>query len=130
MEKLLNQLIQLWRKPFGVECNSVCESCFESVATYMFDNKPILCAWWIWKYKNVCLRQIVSKESWLRQFVCESGLITKQKKVHDFMIKHITYSDENFCWWCWMEDPEYYLMICAIHDEHRIKQFLFDNIKI
>lgn len=130
MEKLLNQLIAKWREPFWASCNSVSENNFETITTYVFDTKPMFCIWWVRKYKKVCLRQIMSKESWLWQFVCKSGLITKHKTVHDFMIKHITYSDENFCWWCSMEDPEYYLMICAIKEDYQLWKFLIDNIRI
>ena len=80
-----------------------------------------------WYYK--ALRQIVSKESWLWQFVCENELV---KPVVD-IISICSYShftddhddggwDETF--------PEYRLIESALKDENELEDFLLKSIKL
>lgn len=66
------------------------------------------------------LRDIVSRSSWLWQFVCENGMIKELK--------------EWSCWWHWIEyapcDYEYWLCESAWRDESELEQFLLNNILI
>ena len=76
------------------------------------------------------LRELVSKESGLWQFVCENRIIENWKTVHDYVISHITYSYDKGCWWYAPNNSEFWIMISALKDESELEKFLLDNIKI
>lgn len=88
----------------------------------------------IWLYKEwktilhlvykKSLRELVSKESGLRQFVCENGMV----KEDNSSIELIIMSE-----WYWVltdKDYQYRLIESALKDESELEQFLLDNIKI
>ena len=117
MEELLNKLIKGWWKPR-----------WENEPIYMLSSKKLYIPDTM--EVNRSLRDLVSKESGLWQFVCENWIIENWKKVHDYVIKLITYSDENHCWWYGMCNAEYYMMMSALCDEDKLEKFLLENIKI
>jgi len=124
MEELLNKLIKKWWKPFGWD--DKLSSLHKEYGVWK---------WYIrfhnWMDSELFdLRQLVSKESGLWQFCCESKIIEQWKTVHDFVMKHICYADENRCWWFSMCNAEYYIMMCSLLEESELEQFLLDNIKI
>ena len=73
------------------------------------------------------IRELVSKESWLRQFCVENKLV-KEDDGHVSIIINVYKDYESIVdgWW----DYHYWLMICSILDESDLEQFLIDNIKI
>lgn len=79
---------------------------------------------WHWNF-----RELVSKESWLWQFVCENGMIPKEnhERVYDVS------------WWeYWVDckaqiisrELEYRLIESALKDESELEKFILDNVKI
>lgn len=124
-EELMNKLIKKGWKPFRKE------EIEEVKMSEQYQWKWTWCFRWkgfVKRWKST--RDICSKESQLWQFLCENWMIENWKTVHDYVIKHITYSDENHCWWYWMWDAEYYMMISSLIDEPDLEEFLLDNIKI
>ena len=126
MEELLNKLIEKGWKPFGIKSDNICLYCLKDnkivISYYEFDTE------WECDHedKRCSYRELVSKESWLWQFVCENKLVnTKDKKVR------YRYEDlertQNYYSWYWYE---YRLIECALKDEKDLEKFLLDNIKI
>lgn len=116
LEELLNKCIQRGWKPFGIDYNWYKEWCF----IYEINSPDGVYS--IWSYPTPD-RQIVSKESWLWQFVCENKLYPKNrwhKRENDLWNGEIYYEDE------W----QYYVIESALCDEDKLEEFLLDNIKI
>ena len=126
LEELLNTLIKRGWKPFWRETRH------ELSSWVVYDTIDIE---WKWDIRVIDrrhhhIRELVSKESGLWQFVCEN------KKLHNFpqiRIKNPTLCDE------WIKDVdkdcndnfyEYWLIECALRDESELEKFLLDNIKI
>ena len=129
LEQLLNSLIERGWLPFGEWCH---RSPYKRVSVHKNYNKERT---YVLFYSNnhshwKVLRQVVSKESWLWQFVCENGMVSKQvwcyEEYHwakctaeEELIEHYsTYSVEY----------EYRLIESALCDEDKLEQFLLDNI--
>lgn len=114
MEKLLNKLIEKGWKPRNIECTGVksTDYCLE------FYTKAI---GWISKDE----RHLVSKESWLWQFVCENEMvehIDKDRRHHnEWNLKDMVYFDDEY---------EYRIIESALCDEDKLEQFLLENIKV
>lgn len=123
LEQLLNSLIEKGWKPFDVKWIS--EYFFESVPVGMYR----LC----WKkpdydYNVYSKRELVSKESWLWQFVCENGMRPKRVWYEEHH-----WQRDNHTNWRWMvieSEPEYRLIESALKDESELEDFLLSNIKI
>jgi len=131
LEQLLNSLIEKGWKPFGITCTDFIKGTgLECIPSYCFNPHPHMWfPWWTRKYHRPSLRQIVSKESWLWQFVCENGMIPKEnhERVYDVS------------WWeYWVDckaqiisrEPEYRLIESALCDEDKLEEFLLNNIKV
>ena len=119
LENLLTSLVQRGRKPWGLRY-------FAEVMvfkTYIdFITKK-------WASSPTSLRELVSLESWLWQFVCKKDLHNKGlnwiKNLHtkeDWAI-HI---DNRFAYY----DFEYRLLESALIPEEELAKFLLENIKI
>ena len=82
--------------------------------------------WVLWETKY-SLRELVSKESWLRQFCCKNKLV----KEDDGHITRIIseYKDNKWIIDGW-SDYHYWLMICSILDDSELEDFLIENIQI
>ena len=73
------------------------------------------------------LRELVSRDSWLWQFVCENKMV---KKLWD-NFKYFYNSRDNKSTLRYYEDRyKYWLLESALCDEDKLEQFLLDNIKI
>ena len=115
LEQLLNSLIQKGWRPFNKDIRE------------FFTLNEFTCGYrWEWTNHLGTIRAIVSKESWLWQFVCENGMI---------------YSTPDDRWWpnynwlenlfnCWWKHPDYWLMESALCDEYKLGDFLLNNIKV
>ena len=89
-------------------------------------NYTIHLDWWFMNEDDKSIRDLVSKSSWLWQFVCENKLVkTKDRKVR------YRYEDlertQNYFSWYWYE---YWLIESALCNEEDLEKFLLDNIKI
>jgi len=127
MEELLNKLIEKGWKPFGEWCH---RSPYKRVSIHKNYNKERTYVLFDsnnhshWKV----LRQVVSKESWLWQFVCENRMINKHQEG-----KLIEIYDNSRCETEGLYDDlkyEYRLIESALKDESELEQFLLDNIKL
>jgi len=128
LEQLLNSLIEKgWKPRWHNDFVS-----FDKVDVYHF-----LADRWDYYTWNYNIREFVSKESWLWQFVCENGMvgrwdwITKKKKVKD---------TDSWSWdeviyysviWSYNEtDYQYRVIESALCDEDKLEEFLLSNIKV
>ena len=131
LEQLLNSLIEKGWKPFGITCIDFIKGTgLECIPSYCFNPHPHMWfPWWTRKYHRPSLRQIVSKESWLWQFVCENKLITNSIKMREAREHDIDdYSNILI-----MYDPyeyQYRLIESALKDESELEDFLLSNIVI
>lgn len=124
MKTLLNKLIDMWWKPWGYEWEtSVIKTKrdwkwieFEKYADIGFSERA---------YITYHIRELVSKESWLWQYVCSRSLI----KINDEVwIKHINDTEKDYDRDCWIY--EYRLIESSLRDESELEDFLLSNIKI
>lgn len=126
LEELLNKLIEKGWKPFWKQLKDwkivrIDKHWRQYFYSYYNKNKH----YW---FTN---RQLVSKESWLWQFVCENR--KRWYTMPQWWIKNPKICDE----WiesvekeCNQNSYEYYIIESALKDESELEQFLLDNIKI
>ena len=136
MEELLNKLIEKGWRPFGFIVQNIRKWPYDS-RYYFFEN----CAGW------KSLRELVSKESGLWQFVCENNLIQTEhwwfidnwERAKNVFYKIDTYDEEwdviqtwDMEWdkFIWINEYEYRLIESALCDEDKLEKFLLENIKI
>ena len=126
MEELLNKLIEKGWKPRGenVELYWTSKNTFWEKIVIFIGNAGWFKKWW-WTY-----RELVSKESWLWQFVCENGMVNEKHK-------HERILDPTFWeWWadCKRQEHDwnywYRLIESALLDEDKLEDFLLSNIKV
>ena len=121
LEQLLNSLVEAWWKPRWLLNEIEYIHAFDDVNQWW---RVEISYWDHWYYK--ALRQIVSKESWLWQFVCENGMV---KENNDVRIKNYQWDNEcdtNCCY----DDYEYRLIESSLKDESELEDFLLSNIKV
>jgi hypothetical protein len=133
LEKLLNTLLEEWRKPFGRE-KTLHISCYDKC-------KWMNCQWihldgWFMNEDSKKFRELVSKESWLWQFVCKMSVENNYNKEKWKVLTWKKFEDDKYQinwysnWWWYIQDYEYRLIETALTDEDKLEQFLLDNIKI
>ena len=115
MEELLNKLIEKGWKPYWFIVQNAKKPPYSN-RYYLFEN----CADWR------TLRELVSKESWLWQFVCMNKLENpKERKqrsdLDEYNKEYVKYSTKFY---------EYWLIESALCDEEDLEKFLLDNIKL
>ena len=134
MEELLNKLIEKGWKPRNVISKNtyiykVEDKINLSYSEFLEDEWEVM-----HEDEWYNLRDLVSKSSWLWQFVCENGMFKKEweyraKRRHCHWWEH----DEDFYHdisYTKKYDYEYRLIESALKDESELEQFLLDNIKI
>ena len=141
LEKLLNNLIEIWREPRWEDSIKSCKvwECFytrdiieRTVAFYEDDNWTP--QWLITK----SLREICSRESWLWQFVCDREHRFIDKKNYegarsDKRLKnpYVDYDGVNTEYeWITSLDYEFRLIEASLKDESELEEFLLQSIKI
>ena len=135
LEQLLNMLIQRGWKPFHQEIkdkwwvrwNYPCEWVIKIrkntiFISYRYENRDEQ----ITKRKKVqhSVRELVSKESELWQFVCENKMVFNSHYVRDWWI------DNRYDKGIRASDYKFRLIESALKDESELEQFLLDNIKV
>lgn len=123
LEKLLNKLIEKGWQPFGwlYYDRFIIESDWDMCFRWKYP-------WTDWEsafdynYDYFKIRELVSKESWLWQFVCQNDLYPPY-------IQHRWFRDrpEN---WLQIHDYRYWLIESALREELELERFLLDNIKV
>ena len=119
LEKLLNSLIQRGWKPAGFPGESEIKiSEDQDVVLYMNTEDVTLAV-------KVKLRNLVSLESGLWQFVCQNKLLSDKVDLQDYIEDSFWFKrcpfDTN-----WM----YRIMQSALYSEEDLPQFLIENIKV
>lgn len=129
LEELLNKLIEKGWKPFWITCTDFIKGTgLEWIPSYCFNPHPHMWfAWWTRKYHRPSLRQIVSKESWLWQFVCENGMA---KDVSPQILMWQRVADKELSKFIWYNYYEYRLIESALCDENKLEEFLLNSIKL
>lgn len=120
LEQLLNSLIEKGWQPFGIAYY-----CSFDVKEEI---KILLWPFWWWEYllhRTLSLRELVSKESWLWQFVCEKELI-KSKWDSNYTYFNIHGTWKAYEHW----NYEYRLIESALKDETELESFILNNIAI
>lgn len=131
LEQLLNSLIEKGWKPFGEK------GAFVEIHRYPNWEITTLDYWITWTENpsffkwNSSIRDLVSKSSWLWQFVCENGMVKKEwnsewiiiypnERTGDYQKYH------SYCKW----QSEYWILESSLKDESELEDFLLQNIKI
>lgn len=121
MKELLNKLIKKGRVPFGDKRITNVSWKMQYVWTYnwVFRSNHNVVQFW----KST--REIVSKESWLWQFVCENDLIDNIAECwywrNHFELDEIEYNQTDF---------QYWVLESSLKDESELEDFLLSNIKV
>jgi len=132
MEELLNKLIEKGWKPRNREKTlhiNIFNECKDMNYTIHLD-------WWFMNEDDKSIRELVSKESGLWQFICENKLLNEDKCWVSNYNRHKWVKDDfdTLQYWdkvklysaeCW-----YWLIESALCDEEDLEKFLLDNIKI
>ena len=129
MEELLNKLIEKGWKPRWFEC---VEDNGKSIRYHKrriwFYHKKEYKLWAERPEEDYTLRWLVSKESWLWQFVCENGMIKTYMNIEHESRRH---SDKNHKpVWAFDNQSYYYLIESALCDEDKLEDFILKNVKI
>lgn len=145
LEELLNKLIEKGWKPFGLQYRI-------QVEYYWYDDisfyKIVPTIWWGEAERTRTrrtLRDVVSADSWLWQFVCENKMtIVKHPNEWKYprdKLEREEYREWNKTqWYYWEFDrdtdwynwdkAEYWIIESALCDDDKLEQILLDNIKI
>ena len=122
MEELLNKLIE---KGWNV---------FPDKKFFWNKDKLRFSKWkkcvWFWN-DDYTLRMLVSKESWLWQFVCENGMVKKNWNSEWVIIYPDEWSGEyqnchSYSQW----NKEFRIIQSALTDEDKLEDFILSNIKL
>ena len=114
LEQLLNSLIEKGWRPFNKDIRE------------FFTLNEFTCGYrWEWTNHLGTIRDIVSKESWLWQFVCENGMIGKTSKRWEQFN-----SDTGKFYWFYDDNSTYRLIESALKDESELESFILSNIKV
>ena len=118
---LIDGLIKKWRKPRWI---------YKSLIVWM---EMVRCEEYVWSPNNEwkSMRELTSKESWLRQFVCENNLV-------DYDIEswrgEFSYNSNYINWFygkkIFESNYNYRIIESAMKDETDLESFLLENIKI
>jgi len=130
LEQLLNSLIEKGYRPFWKKADHCLGCRYNNDWSEMY--KYVGFWWWddVVVDRKVPLRNLVSAESWLWQFVCENGMVKEEHK-------HERILDTTF--WEWLADCKrqehdwnywYRVIESALCDEDKLEEFLLDNIKV
>ena len=116
LEQLLNSLIEKGWNVFWHKDRINAEKCnYIEWKYYNFDNSGI----------SISLRELVSINSGLWQFVCDNGYNQYKKEYRRWYTKYNTKAEY---WDEW--DYEYYLIESSLKDESELEEFLLSNIKL
>ena len=122
LEELLNKLIERGWEPRWHINYKICKynDMLEKVS---FNNKDYI---WLWEHS---LRELVSKESWLWQFVCENNLnYSEDDSIYNVWLKHYAEDDHESPYT--YASPVWYLIESSLKDESELEDFLLSNINV
>lgn len=152
MEELLNNLIEKGWKPFGNKKIKDAKTARwnknlldEEVNKVSKFKDKVAFTNWVLIFDEINLRELVSKESWLWQFVCENGMINvphpnkwkyprdklerEQYKYWDRTIWYYWEDNLDRMWYSW-DKYQFRLIEASLKDESELENFILDNIII
>ena len=135
MEELLNKLIEKGWKPFNVDCawnNIEVKNNIRDDWYIPEHSKIIFKTETHWHVFDCNIRDLVSKWSWLWQFVCENGMVEIKDNRYDYF-EYYKWGDEEWAFReaQWRDESyEYRVIESALCDEDKLEEFLLNNIKI
>ena len=117
MEKLLNKLIEKGWKPRWEKVNKVIKTWIDEFGDgyVLFDGEL---NWYKQRWCN--MTELVSKWSWLWQFVCENGMVKDE---------NLKYT-ENDLFNYYQDNYHYRIIASALCDEDKLEEFLLNSIKL
>ena len=124
LEQLLNSLIEKGWCPIWKEYTWPHKPFISSYKDRVHWKQFYYNEWWDGEYgleKVFSLRDIVSKESWLWQYVCENDLLNIKKEKKRITPEHL----RVFNW-----EYQYRLIESALIDERELESFILNNIKV
>ena len=132
LSKLLNDLLRMWWKPFNrdktlhIDCYDKCK---------WLNYKWIHLDGWFMNEESRTLRELVSIDSWLWQFVCENEMVKIEYwKIREKYDETIPTTDKNnvitYRQLLWEDNYEYRLIESSLKDESELEDFLLQNIKV
>lgn len=137
MEELINKLLKKGWEPFGwpyydrfiIESNW--DMCFRWEYPWTDWTHP-----YDYNFDYFKIRELVSKESWLRQFCAENRLINSDDNYIRKWEQQCRYVYDDYD--CWEKsqlysddyDYEYRIIESALKDEEDLEKFLLENIKV
>ena len=124
LENLLTSLVQRGRKPWGIEWVDRIFCAYSKPMLVGYDNtgKPI------WPLNPRSLRELVSLESGLWQFVCDNKLYKETNK--SWQSWGVYVNSVNVVEFCSCSLPQFRLLESALIPEEELGKFLVDNIKV
>ena len=133
METLLTKLIEKWRKPFGLWwCPNRLTNYDRKHNRMWFE--AVYCIWedeYDYDYRACSLRQLVSKESGLWQFVCENEMVEYDT---ESWWGEFSFRTDYINWFYWKHifenNYQYRLIECALTDEDKLEDFILSNITL
>lgn len=128
LEEFLNMLIKKGRKPFNVDCDWTNVEVINRLNDnrYIPEHSEIIFQTDTHRHVFDCnIRDLVSKSSWLWQFVCENGMINipwYKNIIRQWVDtkRHKYYG----------KDYRYWLCESSLKDESELEDFLLSNIKV
>ena len=114
LEELFNILIEKGWKPFRREKTL-------HIAIHNGDLMSVYIDWWLMNEDTKSLRELVSKESWLRQFCCENKLVKEDCSSIELKIMSEWY------WLLTDSSYQFWLMMCSLKDEEDLEKFLLES---
>ena len=126
LSKLLNDLLRMWWKPFNrdktlhIDCYDKCK---------WLDYRWIHLDGWFMNEESRTLRELVSIDSGLWQFVCENGMI-KHEVYEDIQSWEHTTAEHSDFWYTSWDNYEYRLIESSLKDESELEDFLLSSIKL
>ena len=132
MEELLNKLIKKWWLPFNVDCAWTNVEVINKIREDWYipeHSKIIFKTATHWHVFDCDIRDLVSKWSWLWQFVCENGMVEHEvyEALHSWTF---TTADHSDFWYTSWDNYEYRVIQSALCDEDKLEQFLLNSIII
>ena len=142
LEELLNSLIEKWWKPRWEKVNKVIKTWIDE-----FGDGYVLFDWELnWYKQRWCnMVELVSKSSWLWQFVCENGIVNvphpnkwkyprdklerEQYKYWDRTIWYYWEDNLDRIWYNW-DKYQFRLIESSLKDESELEDFLLNSIVI
>ena len=133
LAKLLNDLLRMWWKPFNRD-KTLHINCYDKCKWLNY--KWIHLDGWFMNEESRTLRELVSIDSWLWQFVCENGMIPYDEDWYTWYERTKDYYDDFENSNSKMLDLaidnryEYRLIESSLKDESELEDFLLQNIKV